>query len=105
MRIIVIEDNTDTTSHIAKGLKKLGHAIDLANDGKDGPLILKAVDIGLQYRYVDMPISATLANVESALKSLSDKDSQQAIQALADAQQGMIHDSVIINAVDENPAG
>ncbi|NOX76353.1 MAG: YfdX family protein [Gammaproteobacteria bacterium] len=66
---------------------------------------LKTVDIELQYSFVDMPVAATLGKVEFALKSLSAKDSQQASQALADAQQGLIQDSIIVNAVDENPAG
>jgi len=66
---------------------------------------LKTVGIELQYRFVDMPVATTLGKVESALKSLSAEDNQQAGQALADAQQGLIHDSIIINAVDENPAG
>lgn len=66
---------------------------------------LKTVGIELQYRFVDMPVATTLGKVESALKSLSTKDTQQASQALADAQQGLIHDSIIINAVDENSAG
>ncbi len=66
---------------------------------------LKAVGIELQYRFVDMPVTATLGKVESALKSLSEKDTEQASQALADAQQGLIHDSIIINEVDDNPAG
>lgn len=36
MRILVIEDDTDTASYIAKGLKEHGHTVDQANDGKDG---------------------------------------------------------------------
>ena len=36
MRTLVIEDDTDTASYIAKGLKEHGHAVDQANDGKDG---------------------------------------------------------------------
>lgn len=66
---------------------------------------LKTVGIALQYSFVDMPVAATLGKVESALKSLSAKDTAQASQSLADAQQGLIHDSITVNAVDENPAG
>lgn len=66
---------------------------------------LKTVGIELQYSFVDMPVLATLGKVESALKSLSAKNTQQASQALTDAQQGLVRDSIIINAVDENPAG
>ena len=66
---------------------------------------LKAVDIELQYSFVDLPVAATLEKVESALKSLSAKNIQQAGEILADAEAGLIHDSIIVNATDENPAG
>ena len=66
---------------------------------------LKTIGIELQYSFIDMPVAATLEKVESALKSLSAKETEQASQALADARQGLIHDSIIVNAVDENPAG
>ncbi len=66
---------------------------------------LKAVDIELQYSFVDLPVAATLEKVESALKSLSAKDPGQAGEILADAEAGLIHDSIVVNAVDENPAG
>ncbi len=66
---------------------------------------LKTVGIELQYSFVDMPVAATLGKVESALKSLAAKDSKQAAQALTDAQQGLIQDSILINAADETPAG
>jgi len=36
MRTLVIEDDTDTASYIAKGLKEHGHTVDQSNDGKDG---------------------------------------------------------------------
>lgn len=36
MRTLVIEDDTDTASYIAKGLKQHGHTVDQSNDGKDG---------------------------------------------------------------------
>ncbi len=66
---------------------------------------LKTVGIELQYSFVDLPVSATLAKVESALKYLSAQKTRQAGEALADAQAGLIHDSIIVDAVDENPAG
>ncbi len=66
---------------------------------------LKAVDIELQYSFVDLPVVATLEKVESALKSLSAKDPGRAGEILADAEAGLIHDSIIVNAEDENPAG
>ncbi len=67
---------------------------------------LKTVGIELQYSFVDMPVAVTLGKVESALKSLSAKNAQQASQALTDAQEGLIHDSFIINEVsNDSPAG
>ena len=69
---------------------------------KDVVETLKAVDVELQYRFVDLPVSATLKKVESALKSLSIKDAKQASQTLADAQDGLIQDSIVINATDDN---
>ncbi len=66
---------------------------------------LEAIDIELQYSFVDMPVTATLEKVESALNSLSRKDTQLASQTLAEVQNGLIHKSIIINGVNENPAG
>ena len=36
MRILIIEDDTDVASYIAKGLREHGHSVDQSNDGKDG---------------------------------------------------------------------
>lgn len=36
MRILVIEDDKDVSSHIANGLKEAGHTVDQSFDGKDG---------------------------------------------------------------------
>jgi two-component system OmpR family response regulator len=36
MRILVIEDDTQTLDYLAKGLTESGHAVDRAEDGKDG---------------------------------------------------------------------
>ncbi len=66
---------------------------------------LKAVDIELHYSFVDLPVAATLEKVESALKSLSAKNIQQASETLAQAGAGLVHDSITINADNENPAG
>ncbi len=66
---------------------------------------LRTVGIELQYSFVDLPVSTTLAKVKSALKSLSAKKTRQAREALATAQAGLVHDSIVIDAADENPAG
>lgn len=36
MRILVIEDDIDTATYLAKGLSEFGHKVDLAHDGRDG---------------------------------------------------------------------
>ena len=36
MRILVIEDDLEVSAYISKGMKEAGHAIDTANNGKDG---------------------------------------------------------------------
>ncbi len=36
MRILVIEDDTETAGYITRGLKEHGHVVDQAADGKDG---------------------------------------------------------------------
>lgn len=36
MRILLIEDDTDTAAYLAKGLDECGHTVHLAYDGKDG---------------------------------------------------------------------
>lgn len=59
---------------------------------------LKAMGIELQYSFVDLPVAATLANVESALKSLSRKNIRQARGILANAETSLIHKHFIINA-------
>ena len=39
MRILVIEDDTDTASYIRKGLEEAGHVVDQAGEGKEGLLL------------------------------------------------------------------
>lgn len=36
MRILVVEDDLETASYIAKGLNESGHGVDVSHDGKDG---------------------------------------------------------------------
>ncbi len=36
MRILVIEDDTDTAAYLSKGLSESGHMVQTAHDGKDG---------------------------------------------------------------------
>lgn len=39
MKILVIEDDSQAASYMAKGLEESGHAVDLAHDGKTGLLL------------------------------------------------------------------
>ncbi len=39
MRVLLIEDDTETASYIAKGLNESGFSVDVATDGKDGLLL------------------------------------------------------------------
>src|SRR5580700_11354652 len=43
MKILIIEDDTDTASYVAKGLTEQGHVVDRALNGRDG-LVLAASD-------------------------------------------------------------
>lgn len=36
MRVLLIEDDKELSTYIAKGLREHGHTLDVANDGKDG---------------------------------------------------------------------
>ncbi|MEM7679883.1 MAG: response regulator, partial [Pseudomonadota bacterium] len=36
MRLLVIEDDKDVSSYIAKGMSEAGHTVDNADNGKDG---------------------------------------------------------------------
>lgn len=36
MRVLLIEDDTELNTYIAKGLREQGHTVDVASDGKDG---------------------------------------------------------------------
>ncbi|HLS18493.1 MAG TPA: response regulator, partial [Paracoccaceae bacterium] len=35
-RILLIEDDVETATYLAKGLEEAGFTVDLANDGRDG---------------------------------------------------------------------
>jgi len=58
MRILVIEDDTDTARFIAKGLVEAGHAVDQATEGRQG-LFLATTE-----RYDALVLDRMLPNVE-----------------------------------------
>lgn len=44
MRILVIEDDSDVSAYIAKGMKESGHTVDTADNGKDGLFLATTED-------------------------------------------------------------
>ena len=44
MRVLVIEDDAEAASYIAKGLTETGYSVDVATDGKDGLLLAVSED-------------------------------------------------------------
>ncbi|NQZ13924.1 MAG: response regulator transcription factor [Alphaproteobacteria bacterium] len=44
MRLLVIEDDQDVSAYISKGMKEAGHAIDVADNGKDGLFLATTED-------------------------------------------------------------
>ena len=51
MKILVIEDDTETAAFVAKGLQEAGHAVDQARDGRDG--LVRAVGESYDVAIVD----------------------------------------------------
>ncbi len=51
MRVLVIEDDAETATYIAKGLRESGYAVDVATDGKEG--LLQAVGEDYDVAVVD----------------------------------------------------
>ncbi len=44
MRVLVIEDDREAASYMAKGLREAGHVVDVAHDGRDGLLMAQTGD-------------------------------------------------------------
>jgi two-component system OmpR family response regulator len=38
MKVLLIEDDQETSAYIARGLREQGHVVDLAATGRDGPV-------------------------------------------------------------------
>ncbi len=49
MKILVIEDDTETADYVAKGLEEAGHTVDVARDGKNGLVMIvgEAFDVAI----------------------------------------------------------
>ena len=72
MRILVIEDDTQTANYIAKGLREAGYAVDIAANGKDGlyQAVAEAYDAAIVDRM--LPELDGLSIVETLRKAGSD---------------------------------
>ncbi|WP_416464664.1 response regulator transcription factor [Sphingomonas sp. VDB2] len=51
MRILIIEDDSETRDFVARGLREIGHAVSVAADGRDG--LFQATDGGFDAVVVD----------------------------------------------------
>lgn len=58
MRILVVEDDLETASYIAKGLNESGHGVDVSHDGKDG------LFMGLEQSYDVMVVDRMLPGLD-----------------------------------------
>lgn len=47
MKILIIEDDTQTRDYVAAGLKEAGHTIDSAKDGYEGLFLAQEASYGL----------------------------------------------------------
>ncbi|HHJ16235.1 MAG TPA: response regulator transcription factor [Gammaproteobacteria bacterium] len=79
MRILVIEDDTETANYIARGLKEHGHTVDQADDGKDGLFMALENDYGIIILDRMLPALDGL----SVLKTLRSSDRQTPVIILS----------------------
>ena len=79
MRILVIEDDIETASYIAKGLKQHGHTVDQATDGKDG--LFMALENDYDILILDRMLPAL--DGLSILKTLRSSDRQTPVIILS----------------------
>ena len=66
MRVLVVEDDTETSAFIVRGLREAGHAAEAVTDGKDG--VFRAVDGSFDLLIVDRMLPGL--DGLSAVKSL-----------------------------------
>ncbi|HEB56315.1 MAG TPA: YfdX family protein [Gammaproteobacteria bacterium] len=91
-----VKKKTGLTRQLKQKLEKT-HLDVISGKHKKVITALKKTGVELRYSFVDLPVAATLAKVESALKYLSEKNVQQARKTLADAEAGLIRNHIIIN--------
>jgi two-component system, OmpR family, response regulator len=75
MRVLVVEDDPQTSSFVVRGLAQAGHAVDTAYDGKDGVLL------GIQEHYDVVILDRMLPRLDglSVAKVLRDSGSSASI--------------------------
>lgn len=72
MKLLIVEDEALLSKSIAKGLRKLGYAVDCANDGEEA---LELLDIN-QYDLMILDINIPKINGLDVLKTIRETDSQ-----------------------------
>ncbi|MFQ5935799.1 MAG: winged helix-turn-helix domain-containing protein [Acidiferrobacterales bacterium] len=79
MRVLVIEDDPDTATYIAKGLRESGHVVDHVTEGKEG------LFMALEQRYDVMVIDRMLPGLEglSIIQSLRASENKTPVLILS----------------------
>lgn len=79
MRILVVEDDLETASYIAKGLNESGHAVDVSHDGKDG------LFMGLELSYDAIVVDRMLPGLDglSVIQTLRSAKKQTPVLILS----------------------
>ena len=54
MRLLLVEDEEELVSALAKGLRREGYAVDVALDGPEHPLYIETI-VGVGYRLLEHP--------------------------------------------------
>ncbi len=98
-----VKEGVEITEQIKREVNKT-HLDAIRGKHKKVVEALKDMDVELQYSFVDLPVAATLEKVESALKSLSEKNLHKASEILSGIGKSLVHDSILVNAEKQKPA-
>ena len=79
MRVLVVEDDLETASYIAKGLNESGHGVDVSHDGKDG------LFMGLEQSYDAIVVDRMLPGLDglSVIQTLRSAKNQTPVLILS----------------------
>ena len=64
---------------------------------------LAGTGVGATYSYIDMPLGATLARIEAALRAVNDGDAAEALAMLNAAADGLSSETLVVGAANEPP--